>query len=126
LCACDQTEVPPGDPPLDPTVQEILAEKVEVFLPALSRVAIHKSWAGLRTLSADGRFAIGWDREVESFFWVAGLGGHGVTTSAAVGALAAKLLLAGPKSKDDAFSPARFSARSGAKDVKRQAMDQAP
>jgi glycine/D-amino acid oxidase-like deaminating enzyme len=39
---------------------------------------------------------------------VAGLGGHGVTTSSAVGALAADLIIAGADKKAEAFSPARF------------------
>jgi D-arginine dehydrogenase len=108
LCACDQTEVSPGDPPLDPSVKELLAEKIERYIPALSGVSISSGWAGLRTLSADGRFVIGWDPKVEGFFWVAGLGGHGVTTSSAVGALAADLILAGPGKSSEPFRPARF------------------
>jgi D-arginine dehydrogenase len=109
LCACDQVELPPGDPPLDASVQELLAEKIERYLPGLSHVAINKKWAGFRTLSRDGRFVIGWDSNVEGFFWVAGLGGHGVTTSSSVGALAADIILAGVEKESDAFSPKRFS-----------------
>ena len=109
LCACDQTELPPGDPPVDEAIKELLAEKIERHMPALSRVSISRGWAGLRTLSSDGRFVIGWDAKVKGFFWVAGLGGHGVTTSSAVGALAADLLLAGPEKSSTAFSPARFA-----------------
>lgn len=109
LCPCDQTELPPGDPPVDDAVKELLAEKIERYLPALSGVSISREWAGLRTLSSDGRFVIGWDANVNGFFWVAGLGGHGVTTSSAVGALAADLLLAGPGKKSEPFAPARFA-----------------
>lgn len=109
LCACDQTELPAGDPPVDDAVKELLAEKIERYMPGLSNVSISRGWAGFRTLSSDGRFAIGWDNKVKGFFWVAGLGGHGVTTSAAVGALAADLLLAGPGKRSDAFTPERFA-----------------
>lgn len=108
LCACDQQELPPGDPPVDETVQELLAEKIQNYIPALSRVSISKGWAGFRTLSTDGRFVIGWDPKVKGLFWVAGLGGHGVTTSSAVGALAAELILGGPEKRSDPFSPDRF------------------
>ncbi|MBI3065545.1 MAG: FAD-binding oxidoreductase, partial [Deltaproteobacteria bacterium] len=80
LCACDQTELAPGDPPVDETVKELLAEKIERHMPGLSHVSINKGWAGFRTLSSDGRFVIGWDGKVKGFFWIAGLGGHGVTT----------------------------------------------
>lgn len=109
LCACDQDELPPGDPPVNGFVQELLAEKIQRHMPALSEVTISKSWAGFRTLTADGKFVIGWDPVIGNFFWVAGLGGHGMTTSAAVGALAAELLAGGRERGVEAFSPARFS-----------------
>jgi D-arginine dehydrogenase len=108
LCACDQQELPPGDPPVDENVKELLAEKIEKHIPALSRVSITKGWAGFRTLSADGRFVIGWDSKVKDFFWVAGLGGHGVTTSSSAGELAADLILGGSRPTSDPFSPGRF------------------
>jgi D-arginine dehydrogenase len=109
LCPCDQTELTPGDPPVDESVKELLAEKIEQFMPALATVSIHKGWAGFRTLTPDGRFIIGWDPHVENFFWVAGLGGHGMTTSAPVGELAADLLLGGREKKTAAFAPERFA-----------------
>ena len=110
LCPCDQTELPPGDPPVEESVRELLAEKIDRFMPALAGVSIHKGWAGARTLTPDGRFIIGWDPKIENFFWVAGLGGHGMTTSSAVGALAAELLTGGPGKKSPPFSPQRFAA----------------
>jgi D-arginine dehydrogenase len=109
LCPCDQQELAPGDPPVDETVTELLAEKIEKHIPGLARVSINKGWAGFRTLSADGRFVIGWDSKVKNFFWVAGLGGHGVTTSSSVGALAAELILGGTHRRADPFSPDRFT-----------------
>jgi D-arginine dehydrogenase len=110
LCACDQTELAPGDPPVDETVKELLAEKIDKFIPGLSGASINKGWAGMRTLTPDGRFVIGWDSGVKNFFWVAGLGGHGMTTSSAVGSLAAELLIGGPSQKSPPFSPERFSS----------------
>ena len=68
LCACDQTELAPGDPPVDESVKEMLAEKIERFMPALSEVSINKGWAGFRTLTPDGRFVIGWDRKDRELF----------------------------------------------------------
>jgi len=111
LCACDQQEMTPGDPPEDPSVRELLADKIHRFMPGLSSVPINKSWAGLRTITRDGRFVIGWDPKIDTFFWVAGLGGHGVTTSSSVGELAAQLLIDRRSSAVDAFSPARFLQR---------------
>jgi len=109
LCACDQTELTPGDPPVDESVREMLAEKIDRYMPALGDVSIAKGWAGIRTLTPDGRFVIGWDPRVENLFWVAGLGGHGMTTSAAVGELAAQLLIGGRGKKSAPFAPERFA-----------------
>jgi glycine/D-amino acid oxidase-like deaminating enzyme len=108
LCPCDQDEMAPGIPPTDDAVAELLAEKVRRYLPRASEVAIKSSWAGFRTLTPDGRFIMGWDPRVKGFFWVAGLGGHGMTTSYAVGALAAELVLAGESAEAEEFSPRRF------------------
>lgn len=109
LCACDQQELPPGDPPVEASVKELLAEKIEHYLPALSSVSIQRAWAGFRTLASDGRFVIGWDPQVNGFFWVVALGGHGVTTSPAVGALAADILVGNTRPDAADFSPARFA-----------------
>jgi D-arginine dehydrogenase len=109
LCPCDQTELPPGDPPVDPSVGELLAEKIDRFMPGLAGVSIHKGWAGVRTLTPDGRFIVGWDGRVENLFWLAGLGGHGMTASSAVGSLAAELLIGGRGKPPTAFSPERFA-----------------
>ena len=108
LCPCDQEELPAGDPPVDASMQELLAEKIERYIPGLESVAISRGWAGFRTLSSDGRFIIGWDTKGGDLFWVAGLGGHGVTTSWAVGELAADLILRGPNENAEPFSPTRF------------------
>jgi glycine/D-amino acid oxidase-like deaminating enzyme len=47
----------------------------------------------MRTLTADGRFAIGPDPDVAGLVWVAGLGGHGMVCGAEVGRLGAAALL---------------------------------
>ena len=109
LCPCDQEEMAPCDAPTDESATELLFEKIQRYFPAFSEVAIKNHWAGFRTLSSDGRFVIGWDPKVSGFFWVAGLGGHGVTTSSAVGALAAKLILGHDGKESEEFSPARFA-----------------
>ncbi|MFQ5683061.1 MAG: NAD(P)/FAD-dependent oxidoreductase [Candidatus Binatia bacterium] len=108
MCPCDQAEMAPGDPPTDGSVLELLAEKVKQHLPGFPSVPVKKWWAGLRTLSPDNRFAIGWDPSVRGLFWVAGLGGHGVTTSSSVGALAACLILDPAGSREEPFSVTRF------------------
>jgi D-arginine dehydrogenase len=108
LCPCDEAEMPPGDTGPVESALELLAEKARNYFPQFADLPIMKSWAGLRTFAPDGRFVIGWDPGVGGLFWVAGLGGHGVTTSGAVGALAATLLLGGEARAAEALSPVRF------------------
>nr|WP_239481960.1 FAD-binding oxidoreductase [Pseudomonas insulae] len=50
------------------------------------------SWAGLRSFVADGDLVGGYDTQVEGFFWVAGQGGYGIQTSAAMGQACAALI----------------------------------
>ena len=106
LCPMDEDELPPCDPPTRQEAVELLAERLAAAYPNFPDVPIGRYWAGLRTFTDDNRFVIGWDPRVEGFFWVAGLGGHGVTTSAAVGSLATRLLFGADADPD--FSPARF------------------
>lgn len=54
---------------------------------------VERSWAGLRTFTADGSLAFGWDRGQKGFFWCVGQGGYGIQTSPAAGRLAADLIL---------------------------------
>ncbi len=109
LSPCDEAPAEPGIPPTDPSVLDDLAAKLTRHFPALADVPIRHGWAGLRTFTPDHRFVIGPDPRRRGLFWVAGLGGHGVTTSAAVGRLAAQLLDGVDAPEGAAFSPARFS-----------------
>ncbi|MDO4683522.1 MAG: FAD-dependent oxidoreductase [Lautropia sp.] len=51
------------------------------------------TWAGLRTFAPDSELVIGWDADVDDFFWLVGQGGYGIQTSAGASELAASLLL---------------------------------
>ncbi|MEZ4268201.1 MAG: FAD-dependent oxidoreductase [Myxococcota bacterium] len=110
MCACDQTPWPDEAPTIDPAERERLAERFSEHLPALSDARPSHAWACVRQLTPDGRFVIGADPAVAGVFWVSGLGGHGMTTSAAVGELAAAGILDGvvPEPFGSAFSPGRF------------------
>lgn len=110
LCCCDETPWPPEDPPTDPTVRERLAEVFSAHVPALRELRPARAWCGLRVLTPDGRFVIGPDPDLEGLHWVAGLGGHGMTTSLGVGDLAAASVLEGilPEPFGAAFDPGRF------------------
>jgi D-arginine dehydrogenase len=105
---CDEDPVSPGVPGLDPRQLDALEHKLAVAFPAVAGRPVWRMWAGLRTFAPDRQFVIGWDGTCDRLFWVAGLGGHGLTTAPAVGDIAARLLLAGPGERHPSFDPARF------------------
>jgi len=115
MCACDQTAWPedgPIDVPTDPQAKAELAQKYDTHVPGLREVRPARGWAGLRILTPDHRFVIGADPRRAGFYWVAGLGGHGMTTACGVGAIATEMITRGtlPDAFRDAFSPERFLA----------------
>ncbi|HEX6103285.1 MAG TPA: FAD-dependent oxidoreductase, partial [Alphaproteobacteria bacterium] len=57
---------------------------------------IHRRWAGLRSFAPDRTPVAGFDPLSEGFFWLAGQGGYGVQTSAAMAAVAGALALGRP------------------------------
>jgi glycine/D-amino acid oxidase-like deaminating enzyme len=110
MCACDQTPCGAEEPTTDPAVREVLAEKFSRHVPSLREARPAHMWAGIRVLTPDGRFVIGPDPRLQGFHWAAGLGGHGMTTSAGVGRLAAASVVDGclPAPYAEAFRPGRF------------------
>jgi D-arginine dehydrogenase len=108
LSPCDEVEHSPDDSAVDDAALTLLAEKLAHAFPRLADLPVLRYWAGYRTLTPDGRFIIGADPDVEGFVWCAGLGGHGVTTSAAVGRLTAGAIL--DKKDPGAHAPSRFRA----------------
>ncbi len=95
MCPCDESEgplPPPGQQPdIDASAFEALADTMHTLAPGLTDHGITRTWSGLRTFAPDRSFVIGWDPVNPRLFWVAGLGGHGMTTGLAVGRLAAEL-----------------------------------
>lgn len=76
---------------------------------------VHSRWAGLRTFTADRHPAVGFAREREGFFWLAGQGGFGLQTSPALAALTANLITGRgwllPDVSEASLSPLRFGAK---------------
>jgi D-arginine dehydrogenase len=106
LSACDETAAAADACAIDPSVAELLAHKVERFMPRLADLSVLRMWAGLRTLTPDRNFVVGPDPNAEGFIWCAGLGGHGVTASAAVGRMAADAVVG--RATPAAHAPGRF------------------
>ena len=89
-------------------------------LTTLGISAVRTAWTGLRTEAADGVPVAGFDAEAPGFYWLAGQGGYGFQTSAAIAELAAEQILAGsgtrpggsPESRTaDALAATRWSIR---------------
>jgi D-arginine dehydrogenase len=94
LSHCDSRAVPPADVVADDGAADALAERIRRAAPGLAGLQVKRAWACLRTFAPDHRMRIGWDRERSWLYWVAALGGHGATASAAVGERAATDLTA--------------------------------
>lgn len=110
LSPCDAQPMPPGIPPTDPDSALWLARRLSVAFPKMASLPVAKSWAGLRSFSPDQGFVIGKDPRLGNLVWVAGLGGHGMTTACAAGELAAALVTgADPYVDPEPFSPKRFA-----------------
>ncbi|MDH2443130.1 FAD-binding oxidoreductase [Amnibacterium sp. CER49] len=58
------------------------------------------AWTGLRTVAPDGLPVVGRDAEVPGLYWLAGQGGFGIQTSAALGEVVAADLLGVPSGLD--------------------------
>ena len=78
----------------DPVVpQDVQAEEMDIAqgiaaIESWTSLDIRRpirSWAGLRSFVADGELVGGFDPVAPNFLWVAGQGGYGVQTSAAMG-----------------------------------------
>ncbi|MBN1570869.1 MAG: FAD-binding oxidoreductase [Acidobacteria bacterium] len=74
---------------------ERIAEKAALWLPSLSSAGIARAWAGMRTFAPDEMFVIGKDPRLEGLYWVAGLGGHGITCAPSIGSIAADWIVDG-------------------------------
>jgi glycine/D-amino acid oxidase-like deaminating enzyme len=116
LCPCEEVAVPlPArgrQPETDPAVLESLFASLREMAPDLADRPITRTWAGLRTFAPDRRFVLGWDPWNPRLFWSAGLGGHGMTSGLAVGALAAECFLR--REEAGSLDPKRFRNGTGA------------
>jgi glycine/D-amino acid oxidase-like deaminating enzyme len=76
---CDEVPWPPSLPPPDAAALDILAEKLSRIAPRLGPAGVRRAWACLRTFAPDRMPVAGADARVEGLFWLAGLGGSGMT-----------------------------------------------
>lgn len=106
---CDEEKTKSLKPTVSPDISQALAEVVWLELPALREATQRDIWSCFRTKTPDNSFVIGWDFTAENFFWVAGLGGHGMGASWEIGRLAAERILDADRKEQAPFDPARFA-----------------
>lgn len=85
--------------PSDPTDPKPRMEDVALAIERINDVTtlgirtVNSQWTGLRTFAPDGDMVIGEEPDAKGFFWLVGLGGTGITTAPAFGALVASQVL---------------------------------
>jgi glycine/D-amino acid oxidase-like deaminating enzyme len=96
MSGCDAVKVTPEQAEItDPAQLERIAVKVSRWLPSLADVGVARAWAGMRTFAPDDHFVIGPDSRLQGLYWVAGLGGHGITCAPVIGAMASDWIAEG-------------------------------
>ncbi|WP_415973979.1 NAD(P)/FAD-dependent oxidoreductase [Rhodococcus sp. 077-4] len=92
LCSpADETPTEPSDARPD---ELEMARAFDAIAEATTLTARHvrSSWAGLRSFVPDRTPVVGFDRQVEGFFWCAGQGGYGIQTCAALARVGATIV----------------------------------
>jgi glycine/D-amino acid oxidase-like deaminating enzyme len=108
---CDEDPWEPcALPPESPHARELLAEKLARLAPRLAESGVRRSWACLRTFAPDRALVAGEDPRVKGLFWLAGLGGHGMTAGVAASELLARLVRGEAHPRMAQLSPARLFA----------------
>jgi D-arginine dehydrogenase len=100
LCSpADETAVEPSDArPDELEIARAFDDIAEVT--TLTARHVRSSWAGLRSFVPDRTPVVGFDPELEGFFWCAGQGGYGIQTCAALARVGAAVVRGEPVSAD--------------------------
>ncbi len=99
MSGCDTVKVTPEQGEVtDPAELERIAAKASRWLPSLADAQVARAWSGMRTFAPDELFVIGADPRLQGLYWVAGLGGHGITCAPVIGTLAADWIVEGKSS----------------------------
>ena len=107
ISPCESIPAEAGD------AQVVAADITELMsridaVTTLGITGVVRAWTGLRTHPADGLPVVGFDADVPNFFWLAGQGGYGIQTSAALATFAAALIT-GTLTNDDGALAAALS-----------------
>ncbi len=97
----DETPVPPSDIQPEELDVAIAVDRIE-RATGWQIARIKRRWAGLRSFVADRTPVVGFDPDINGFFWLAGQGGYGIQTAPALARVASAL--AGGRSLPDDIS----------------------
>ncbi|AIY03758.1 hypothetical protein ART_4159 [Arthrobacter sp. PAMC 25486] len=112
ISPCESVPAEPGDAQvLDADITKLIHRIDAVTTLAITGVV--RAWTGLRTEAPDGVPVAGFDAAVPNFFWLAGQGGYGIQTSAALATLAAQLIAGTVPAKDAPWAAALSPQRAG-------------
>lgn len=95
ISPADESPSEPCDAQPDEFDIAVAVDRVEKATTLQIKRIVSK-WAGLRCFAPDRNPVIGFDPDVEGFFWLAGQGGYGIQTSAGIADLASELLVGRP------------------------------
>lgn len=112
--ACDEVPWPPSLPPTDAGALETLADRLGKLAPGLELAAVRRAWACLRTFAPDRLPVIGADPRVEGLYWLAGLGGSGMSVGVGAGELLASVVAGRDHPLSGAVGPGRLLAHPSA------------
>jgi D-arginine dehydrogenase len=105
---CDETPWSAEVPSVDAQHVEQLAARLLTLAPAMADAGVVRAWACLRTMTVDREPAIGKDPRLRGLWWIAGLGGRGMTGGVAAGELLAHAVLEREHPLIDALAPSRL------------------
>lgn len=88
----DETPMDPCDATVDDLDIAVAAERLQ-NATCMTITTIKRKWAGLRSFVPDKTPVCGFDKERPGFFWLAGQGGYGIQTSAALARAASDLIV---------------------------------
>lgn len=95
ISPADATPVPPCDVQPEEWDVAMAVHRIEEVLDINVEKVEHR-WAGLRTFATDGSPVVGWDPQIEGFFWLAGQGGYGIQMAPAMARLASAMVMNSP------------------------------
>jgi len=110
---CDEVPWPPSLPPTDVDALERLADRLAKLAPGLGLAAVRRAWACLRTFAPDRLPVIGADPRIDGLYWLAALGGSGMSVGVGAGELLAALVAGRDHRVAAAVQPGRLVGRSG-------------